>query len=490
VNAVRGLVSARGFGRDATTAAIFAGAAAVLGAVTALDPMVGVGLLAVVVIGVLVIADITAVPALLVLAMFGEGLALGPELRVGRLAGVFALAVVAYYVTIYGTANLRPNALLLVSAGYGIWTFASVYWSEFPGLAYETTFRYLLAFAYMIVFALLVRTPRQVAAVFATFAAGALVFGVAAFAGYATAPDSYSVEESARGLTGDHNYFAAYQVLALPAVLAVAAFDRRPIRTVVYYAAACAIVLSVVASLSRSGLLALTAVVLVTLALPWRFFFRHATQKLTYVATLVAAAAVVALAGAAAFLDRALTIFEEQGPSGARGSMRVDIWRAAWTGYREDPVLGLGAGNFRGRSFDLLQATPGANSAEGYQSVKGKYVHNMFLGNLVELGVIGFALFIAIVALTAWYLARSYMRSRTKGDAASARFSVALLVSLLSFGIAGMFLSVELSKALWIVVGLALALDVMTRSSPAGGAPPARARAGPRDTRRLPHSTE
>jgi O-antigen ligase len=217
----------------------------------------------------------------------------------------------------------------------------------------------------------------------------------------------------------------------------------------------------------------------VTLLLPWRFFFRRAAQKLTYVATLAVAAVLVALAGASAFLERALTIFEEQGPSGARGSMRVDIWRAAWTGYREDELLGLGAGNFRGRSFDLLQATPGVNSAEGYQSVKGKYVHNMFLGNLVELGIIGFVLFVAIVALTGWYLVRSYKRARAYGDGASARFSVALLVSLLSFIVAGMFLSVELSKALWIIVGLALALDVMTQQRLDSGVPAPRARAGP-----------
>jgi O-antigen ligase len=242
-------------------------------------------------------------------------------------------------------------------------------------------------------------------------------------------------------------------------------------------------VLSVVASLSRSGLIALLAVVFLTLVLPWRYFFRRATHKVVYVVTLGFAAAVVSAAGASAFLRRALTIFDEEGPTGARGSGRMDIWRAAVTGFREDPLLGLGAGNFRGRSFDLLQATPGVNSTAGYQSVKGKYVHNMFLGNLTELGIIGFTLFTIVMVLTLWYLVRSFRRARAARDAVAARFIVAVLVSFFAFGITGMFLSVELSKALWIIVGLALAFDVMTRRYAV--APTSTARASRSAPRRL-----
>jgi hypothetical protein len=222
------------FPRHASVPLAFLVAALATGSLTPVDPKLAAGLVVAAVLAVLVIARVTVVPGVLVLAMFAEGVSIGPGLGIGRLGGVLALTVIAYYLVIHGRAGLRANALIVLSGAYGLWTLSSVYWSEFPALAYETTFRCLLAFAYALAFALIVRTRDDVVGLFSTFAIGALVLGAAAFAGYATAPETYNVEGSARGLTGDHNYFAGYQVLALPAALAVAAYDRRGTRTSVY----------------------------------------------------------------------------------------------------------------------------------------------------------------------------------------------------------------------------------------------------------------
>jgi exopolysaccharide production protein ExoQ len=165
-------------------------------------------------------------------------------------------------------------------------------------------------------------------------------------------------------------------------------------------------------------------------------------------------------------VERALTIFREQGVSGARGSGRIDLWRAAWHGFREHTLTGLGAGNFRAQSADLLQSTPGVNNVLGNPSVSNKFVHNMYLGNLTELGIIGFGLFMAVLVLTVWYLLRALRRARALGDSRLERFSAALLVTLVGYAVAGLFLSLELSKPLFILIGLALALDVISRRSP------------------------
>lgn len=432
------------------------------GAAAAVNPLLAFTALSAVIVGVLAVANFTALPAFLAFTMFVESVAPAGALRVGRLAALLALVVVLMHLLTRGRAGLRPNALLFAIGAYGIWTAGSLVWAEDTGLVVETSLRFVVVLAYMLAFALLIRSTRQVAVVFGTLALGALVFGVISFAGYASAADNYNQLVRAKGLQGDYNFFALYEVVALPPALVLAARARTAGRMLLFYGVVGAIVLSVVASLSRSGLLALTAVILATLVLPWAYFFRRASQKVAYSAALVASAGVVALAGAAPFLERAATIFQEQGEVGRRGSGRIDVWRAAWRAFRENPLIGIGAGNFRGRTFDRLLQTPGVTSTVGYRS-KGKYVHSMYLGNLTELGLIGFSLFMVMVGLTFTSLVASVRRARSRGDPDLSRFAAALAVGMIGIAISGFFLSIELAKPLWIVIGLALALDVMTR---------------------------
>jgi O-antigen ligase len=435
------------------------------GALAVMNPVLAVTGIAAVAVAVLAIANVTALPAFLAFTMFVESVAPSGALRIGRLAAVLALTVVVMYLLTRGRAGLRANGLLFAVAAYGIWTLLSVSWADDAGLVQETSFRYLLVLAYMLAFALLVRTKQQLAIVFATLALGALVFGLISFAGYASAADDYGRLVRAKGLQGDYNFFALYEVVALPPALVLAARARTPGRIVLYYGVVAAIVLSVVASLSRSGLIALASVVLVTLLLPSALFFRRASQKVTYGLALAAAGVVVMLAGAAPFLERAATIFHEEGVGGGRGSGRVDVWRAAWRSFEESPLLGIGAGNFRSSTFDRLLQTPGVTTTEGYRS-KGKYVHSMYLGNLTELGLVGFTLFMVMLGLTFASLIASVRRARNRGDPDLARFAAALAVGLVGVAVSGFFLSIELAKPLWIVIGLALALDVMTRRLP------------------------
>jgi O-antigen ligase len=453
-------------------AAALGAAALATGAAAAINPLLAFTALAALIVGVLAIANVTALPAFLAFTMFVESVAPAGALRVGRLAAVLALTVVLMRLLTHGRAGLRANALVFALGAYGVWTAASLAWADDSGLVIETTLRYVVVLAYMLAFALLIRTKQQLTIVFATLAIGALVFGTMSFAGYASAADDYNQLVRAKGLQGDYNFFALYEVVALPPALVLAAHARTNTRVLFYYGVVAAIVLSVVASLSRSGLLALASVVGATLVLPSALFFRRASQKAAYGLALLAAAAVVALAGAAPFLERAATIFHERGISGQRGSGRVDVWRAAWRAFAENPVVGIGAGNFRGRTFDRLLQTPGVTSTQGYRS-KGKYVHSMYLGNLTELGLVGFSLFMLMLGLTFTSLVASVRRARNRGDPELARLAAAVVVGMIGIAISGFFLSIELAKPLWIVIGIALALDVMTRRLPQPHRPPA-----------------
>lgn len=444
--------------------------ALMLGALAARDPLLAAfaGLAAAV--AMLIGFSARAVPAILILTLFVEGVALTPGLRVGRIGGVLAISIVLYYLLSQGRGVLRFNALMLAALAYGAWILASAYWADNVGFVSETFFRYLLAIAYMLAFAVLVRSARDVSLVLAALAFAALVSGVFAFVQYLGSGDAFAeLGRGAKGLQGDHNFFALYQVIALPAALVVAATVKSRLLAALSYAAVGAIVLSVPATLSRSGLLALLAVVLATLLIPARFFFRTVQQKFAYLCLLLSGIMLVVLLQGDPFLRRASTILSEQGDTGARGSGRIDIWRTAWHGFSEQPIVGLGAGNYRARSLELFQTTPGIDTRATVEQSTGDYVHSIFIGNLTELGIIGLMLFVAVLFFTVRYLLLTFVRARASKNLHLERISVALLISLVGYIVSGAFLSIELSKPLWIVAGLALALDAMTRPATVAG---------------------
>jgi hypothetical protein len=80
------------------------------------------------------------------------------------------------------------------------------------------------------------------------------------------------------------------------------------------------------------------------------------------------------------------------------------------------------------------------------------------------------ALLLAVLAFTVRYLLLTFVRARANSNQTLERVAVALLVALGGYTVSGLFLSLELGKPLWIVAGLALALDAITRPAPATAA--------------------
>jgi O-antigen ligase len=430
-------------------------AAAAASALSTSHPFWAVTLVGAVVIGLSVALRIELLQVLLVFTIFIESLSLGGGLHIARLAGAVALVVVTYFLITGRTLGFHPNALLLSAGCYGAWMLLSAYWASSGSEVFRQLLSYLLAIAFMLTFALLVRSERDLRLILATLAFGACLFGIVALAQYVSTGES----TRAVGLQGDANYFAEYQVVALPAVLALAALERRRAWRTAYYGVTGVIILSVAASLSRGGLLALIIVIAATIVVPWKTFFRRPTQKVVYAAAVGTGILLALFVGSSAFVSRAGTILH---PGSDRGSGRLDLWSAAWRGWKEHPWLGLGEGNFRVHALDLLQTTPGVNTAAHYVAA-GREVHNAYLETLTELGPLGLALFLCVIVLTARYFVIVHRRARRARDELLTRVSIAFLFSLLAYTVSAFFLSNELQKPLWILAGIALALDVMSR---------------------------
>jgi O-antigen ligase len=410
---------------------------------------------------VFVALSVDFLPAFLVTTIFVESLAAGPGLRIGRLAAVLALAVVVYYLLAGGRTRLKPNALLLVAGAYGAWIMLSYYWADDPSRVTKTAGQYGLAIAYMLAFAVLVRTPRQLKSIFVAMVVGSLIFGVISFILHT----GHLAEIRQTGFHGSANYFALYQLVILPPTLVLAAMDRKPERRPFYYTVIAFIAVSVVLSQSRMGIVILGAIAALLLLLPTRFFFAQATQKVTYAGLLLVIAALVAVAAPSGFLDRASTIVSAVNEEGDQGSGRLDLWRSAFTAFDQEPWFGLGAGNFYEEAVSLMQQTPGVRVSFIYYSagLEGRPTHSIYLDALADLGVVGFTLFLLLLGLTGRYLYLAYRRTRRAGDLDLQRMTVAIIVMFIATAAGGVFLSIGLGKLLWIIIGLALALDAMTR---------------------------
>lgn len=113
---------------------------------------------------------------------------------------------------------------------------------------------------------------------------------------------------------------------------------------------------------------------------------------------------------------------------------RTNNWAEGFEVFTEHPVLGVGAAMYR--SVNRL----------------GKLAHNSYLSVLVELGLVGFALFGAILAL-----AVLKALSLPKWDAAF------WLTLLLAWAISASTLTYEYRKATWLILGLVVASAAVYR---------------------------
>jgi O-antigen ligase len=416
---------------------------------------------------------IEVLPLVLVSTIFVETVSLG-GLTIGRLAGAVAVAALAYYFLAHGRASLRVSPLLVVPGLYGLWILASAYWATYPSDVYTTFIGFLLVVGYMLTVGLLVRTPKDATVVLKVLVGGATIAGLVAIESYFTSGGA----TRATGLLGGGNFdtFGVYQAMIGPMALGVFALARRSETRFVALACLGVITFSIVSSQTRTAMIASVGVALLALLMPWRVLFRSAAQKATYaVAVGVMAGAVLTVAASAAFFARVSSIFNGFSSTGDRGAGRTDLWAAAWNAYSHHPLFGIGAGNFPSEALNLLQTTPGVDTTARYVQ-QGRLVHNSYLEALTELGPIGLALLVLVIVVTAWYLVQVFLRARAAGDDTLRIVAATLLLALGSLAISMIFLSIALNKPLWILVGLAIALDRMC-PAPAP-APAARAAAG------------
>jgi putative inorganic carbon (HCO3(-)) transporter len=235
----------------------------------------------------------------------------------------------------------------------------------------------------------------------------------------------------------DANDFATYAVSAMPLGIYFLHAGRRMVLRLFAAAGLVVLTLGFVWSGSRGGFIALAAVALFVVlrfsAIPlrWRLF-------------APALVAVVLLATASdQYWQQMGTIASDADYNQTAEAGRLQIWRRGIGYMMDNPVLGLGPGNFQTAEGTL---SPLAERQQYGVGVRWNAPHNSFVQIGAELGFPGLALYIAVIASAFYALRRA-------GD-----LSPALTASLLGFVVGSFFLSLAYSEMLYTLVALAVGL--------------------------------
>jgi O-antigen ligase len=275
------------------------------------------------------------------------------------------------------------------------------------------------------------------------------------------------------GFIGDENDLALACATVFPFVYAGMLYSKRRVICLlmaILYAA------SIVVSWSRGGFLGLLAATLYCVLVG-----RH---KVRNIAIGVLAAFAFYLALPASYKAELETIQEtDEGTSEGR----FFLWRAATNMWLDHPIQGVGAGNgpwLIGRYQPReVEGTLFDRPMYMHRDWSGTVVHSLYFELLSENGLIGVAIFLAVVYLQFTGLHR-LRRDVVRDSRASPElrrkvdlYVTGLAGATVAYLVAGAFLSVLYYPYLWYFSAMAVALDRWVRSDLAGPLPaPAPAR--------------
>lgn len=344
---------------------------------------------------------------------------------VSRALGLLAIAIGIVAVAQRGTLRLRPPSLFLaVGLAFTLFGGVSFFWSIVPRVTLSSTFRYVQLLAMVWLVWQYARGEEERADLMQAFVLGGYVaigFAIRAFF------DAAGYRDVAAGNAND---FAMTVALGVP--MAVRLWSRpRPrwlfLLNVLYVPLT---LFADVLAASRGGLFTLS---IALLSIPFAFANAAWWKRFLPVVLLVAGAWLTyAVAPAvspdlAANLDR-LGRASQELESGTLTGRRV-IWHAGLQVFRDHPVRGVGLGGYR----------------YAVEPILGQVIasHNSYLSVLIDLGVVGFSLFVLLLT-AAFVPALATLRSR--------RWFNLVMIATLLVGITP--IEVEDRKQVWFVLAL------------------------------------
>jgi putative inorganic carbon (HCO3(-)) transporter len=425
-----------------------------LGLIAGRNPAMAVVLALGLVFVLVAVSDLAAGVALLVLVVFVES---SPVLAVSaeKLSGL--VLVLAWVIRISTQSSRQTRLLFTDYPGLSYvfvlflgWVLLSSTWAENTANAFNQCTRFLLvAVLYVIVYTAL-KTRRQLMIVIGAFVAGTAY--TAAY-GLVKRPSLDTVDAGRLVSTiADPNYLAASLIAGI--ALAGAGIVAARGKPLLQFGAAGALAFCLAAFAltgSRGGIVGLAVALIAAVVVSGRW---RAVTTAAVLALVTLGIGYFSLYAPPEITNRIDSV--TQGEARQQDG-RTTIWMVGWRMVEDNPIRGVGAGNFEDKSVNYV-LEPGTTYRTDRVIDRPGVSHNSYLGPLAELGIVGALLFVSIIGfsvLCAWRAANRFARAEDLPMEALARGVVVASVGMLA---AGFFISAEASKQIWLLLALGPAL--------------------------------
>lgn len=440
------------------TAPLIALLAAFVGLTAGIRPELAIAASLAVSFVILVIADLIWGLAAFTFIAFLEIVPFGgPALSFSKVLGLLLLiswlAVMSTQRDVTVDKRVVWPACVLLAALLG-WVALSATWAEDPAIAVSTLLRFGLNAMMFVIVLTSIRERSTHTRLLAAFVAGAAVAAAYGIASPGRFESEYGRIESA---ALDPNELAALLVPAFSLCMfaAVGMRNRHGLRlAALFVGLLCGA--TIVLTVSRGGLIALAVMLCVAIVVAGRWRWR-----VVLVALAIASGVFIYFAGFASQAEVDHLRSTTQGDARLEEG-RVTIWDVAWRMASQNPVEGVGAGNFQTSSVHYL-LQPGATPRSDLIVDTPAIVHNTYLEIAAETGAVGLMLYLSFVGFCVAALGRSIAVLRRAGDREMELLARALFAGTCGLLVADFFISDEFNKALWLLLALGPAMLIVAR---------------------------
>jgi len=241
---------------------------------------------------------------------------------------------------------------------------------------------------------------------------------------------------------GDGNDFALSVNIAIPLCMFLMLESQSRIKKVLYGSMLGVLILAVVATQSRGGILALSSVGL--------YYWIKSDRKILGIAGIAIVIFIVFAVAPAQFFDRMATMTQTGDEMEGSAQGRIVAWGAAMRMAADNPLFGVGAGHFPvafGTKF----------RPEGEGPMPWLTAHSSYFLLLGELGIPGIMFLLGII-VSNLIAGERVLREVSQGEAQQAttctNLMIALNAGLIAFAVGGAFISAAYYPHIFLLAGL------------------------------------
>lgn len=252
------------------------------------------------------------------------------------------------------------------------------------------------------------------------------------------------------GFLGDENDFclALNMVILFPFFFAIAASGKKRIY---YIALTCLFLFVIMLTGSRGGFVGLCTA---------SMYCWLRTKRKILVTFLILVLSIFAYIVAPKTYSDRISSITEQGTSEGTGEARVYTWNIGWHMFLDNPIMGVGQGNFPWTFKKYEFQVTGSNEPFHGRSVAGRAAHSIYFTLLPELGLMGTIPFLLLILYTFKDL-KHIKKIALKNKNAKTNFQenrfyytgLALEGSLITYLVSSAFISTLYYPNLWFLIG-------------------------------------